>query len=39
VTAWLGLQDVQAEVVAMQKAAALQVKIDYYRELETRQDV
>ena len=33
------LQDVQAEVVAMQKAAAaLQVKIDYYRELEARQD-
>ncbi|MBC3384220.1 MULTISPECIES: MerR family transcriptional regulator [unclassified Pseudomonas] len=34
------LQEVQAEVVAMQNAvAALQVKIDYYRGLETGEDV
>lgn len=34
------LQDVQAEVVAMQKAvAALQVKIDHYRVLEAKEDV
>ncbi|MGR4971757.1 MerR family transcriptional regulator [Pseudomonas sp. LARHCG127] len=34
------LQEVQAEVVAMQNAvAALQVKIDYYRGLEAGEDV
>ncbi|WHS63121.1 MerR family DNA-binding protein [Pseudomonas sp. G2-4] len=34
------LQDVQVEVVDMQKAiAALQVKIDYYRVLEAKKDV
>lgn len=34
------LQDVQAEVVAMQAAvAALQVKIDHYRVLETKENV
>jgi hypothetical protein len=34
------LQDVQAEVVAMQAAvAALQVKIDHYRVLEAKENV
>ncbi|SDV03978.1 MerR family transcriptional regulator [Pseudomonas mucidolens] len=34
------LQDVQGEIVAMQKAvAALQAKIDHYRVLEAKEDV